>query len=244
MPSEIIVAKNKADLGTGNGQGLRRYLFNSLPPAQYRLRYFDPAARYRTEFYNNVSTLAAATNLAVSAGATRNNINAVLAAVVLGASTTSAGEAPLPTGRVIDAQSGAPVANAVVTLVQQPLAEGETSCPVQAAAEGEWVDLQSANADTAGITPLLNPQQSDDAGGFGWRLTGDGCWYVNVAAEGYASVTTLPFQGENALQDLTIALPLAQKSYLPLATTSQTALATESEETESWSEEQMRPQPE
>ena len=227
-----------------NTNSTGRYLFNSLPPDQYRLRYYDPAARYRTEFYNNVSTLAAATNLAVSAGTTRNNINAVLAAVVLGASAPIAEATSVPTGRVIDAQSGAPVANAVVTLVQQPLAEGETSCPVQAATEGEWVDLQSANADTAGITPLLNPQQSDDAGGFGWRLTGDGCWSVTVAAEGYASVTTLPFQGENALQDLTIALPLAQKSYLPLATTSQTALATESEETESWSEEQMRPQPE
>ena len=225
-----------------NTNSTGRYLFNSLPPDQYRLRYYDPAARYRTEFYNNVSTLAAATNLAVSAGTTRNNINAVLAAVVLGASTTSAGEAPLPTGRVIDAQSGAPVANADVTLVQQPLAEGETSCPVQAATEGEWVDLQSANADTAGITPLLNPQQSDDAGGFGWRLTGDGCWSVTVAAEGYASVTTLPFQGENALQDLTIALSVAQKSYLPLVATSQAALAVE--EAESWSEEQMRPQAE
>ena len=83
---------------------------------------------------------------------------------------------------------------------------------------------------------------SDAAGSFGWRLTGDGCWYVTVAAEGYASVTTLPFQGENALQDLTIALSVAQKSYLPLVATSQAALAVE--EAESWSEEQMRPQAE
>jgi 5-hydroxyisourate hydrolase-like protein (transthyretin family) len=218
-----------------------RYLFNSLPPAQYRLRYYDPAARYRTEFYNNVSTLAAATNIAVSAGATRNNINAVLAAVVLGASATSAGETPVPTGRVIDAQSGAPIANAVVTLYQQPLADGETSCPAQAAAEGEWLDLQNENADTAGITPRLNPQWSDSAGSFGWRLTGDGCWYVTVAAEGYAAVTTPIIQGESALQDFTVALSLAQKSYLPLAVTSQAALAVEDTEAESWSEEQTLP---
>ena len=87
------VALTKAD-GTYDASG--------LATGTYRVRFYHPS--YAREYYSNVSVPSAATNVAVTAGATTPNINAVL---------SSAGHI---TGTVTDGAVGIP--NAYVTVEQ------------------------------------------------------------------------------------------------------------------------------
>ena len=55
-----------------------QYTFKKRKPGVFRVEF--KASRYRTEYFNNATTLASATNITLAAGGGINNINAALAA--------------------------------------------------------------------------------------------------------------------------------------------------------------------
>ena len=80
-----------------------------------------------------------------------------------------------PSGTVLDAASGRPVRDAVVSL--------ET-----AAARGGRFGRPSLGA----ITPQINPQRTGGTGGFGWDVA-PGFWRLRVDAFGYRPLTSRVF---------------------------------------------------
>jgi uncharacterized surface anchored protein len=79
------------------------YRVGALASGNYRLSFFDPAGGYTTQYWNGAATLAAATPLAVTAGATSNGDIALQPLTVIA-------------GTVTDRDTAAPLANVRVGL--------------------------------------------------------------------------------------------------------------------------------
>lgn len=65
------------------------------------------------------------------------------------------------------------------------------------------------------ISPLISYQQTNSAGHYGWDVS-EGCWYVTVRAEGYASVVSPVVGVPPEVTDLDLALAPVERVFLPL----------------------------
>lgn len=214
-----------------------RYLFDNLLPGLHRLRFYDPSRIYRTEYYHDAMRLAAANEVNVALAVVTNGVDEAL--IRSGPATTSVelAEADPGSGQVQDAETGAPIASATITLhwapgwrprvspadnapntcessvSKPPAADWTQSPPVDG---GEWV---SPGDDIVGtIYPELNPQLSDSRGRYFWKVS-KGCWYVLVEAPGYLP-TASPMMGVlGALEMITalnVKLSPTHTLYVPL----------------------------
>ncbi len=140
-----------------------------------------------------------------------------------------------PSGTIIDALSGQPVAGAMVTLYHVP-GWGPKSGPdderpntcesnLSKPADAPWsqpapTDLGTiANSDVNPTDPPLPYQQTTEVGYYGWDVS-RGCWYVTVEAESYESLVSPVVGVPPEVVDLDLALtPLAEEGFaifLPL----------------------------
>jgi hypothetical protein len=143
-----------------------------------------------------------------------------------------------PSGQIMDKATGVPIAGAQVTLYHvanaQPDANGQSSdCRTTETRGGtDWSQLSPATLNSSEridglaetistspqINPTINPQITGADGCYAWDVV-PGCWYIEVSATGYASVTS-PLVGiPPAVTDLNIQLEKAstkQGVYLPL----------------------------
>lgn len=135
-----------------------------------------------------------------------------------------------PSGIITDARSGLPVTGATVTLYQVPgwlprtgptdtrpkTCESNLSKPAGTA----WSQLAPTeqgvivNPDVVAIAPKLARQQTNAIGYYGWDVS-EGCWYVTVAAEGYATLISPVVGVPPAVTDLDLALTPIKQIYLP-----------------------------
>ena len=139
-----------------------------------------------------------------------------------------------PSGHVTDAQTGAPIRGATVTLYRVPAALPDTRISTRecrtvdtrpGGITGTWDLLPPATPGLglfedalftpATIDPPLNPQTTDAAGYYGWDVI-RGCWYIKVEAPGhftkYSAVVGVPPE----VTDLDIALEPWPRVYLPV----------------------------
>jgi hypothetical protein len=139
-----------------------------------------------------------------------------------------------PSGYVTDAQTGAPIKDATVTLYRVPSAlpdtrtttrECRTSDTRPGGITGTW-DLLPPAAPNLGIfeepgyspvtfDPPINPQRTDEAGHYGWDVI-RGCWYIKVEAPGYFTKYSAIVGVPPEVTDLDMALEPWKKVYLPL----------------------------
>jgi hypothetical protein len=135
-----------------------------------------------------------------------------------------------PSGIIRDAATLQPIAGATVTLQRVPGALPDTPAltrdcrTIDTRPGGVWTGtagggiFEQPGFVPAQISPNVNPQITGADGRYGWNVV-TGCWYVTVAAPGYASKIS-PLVGvppEVTDLDLTLtALDLPNKSYLPL----------------------------
>jgi len=140
-----------------------------------------------------------------------------------------------PSGTVTDAATGQPVADATVTLYRVPGWEPKTgpdderpnTCQSHASKDPDAPWSQPAptalgvvvNPEVTTVEPSLAYQLTGDAGDYGWEV-GEGCWYVQVTAGGYFSLTSPVVGVPPAVTDLDLALtPTTSQPYtlfLPL----------------------------
>lgn len=221
------------------------YRFINRPPGKYRINFVKSG--YQTEFYNNSSTVAGATDVTIAAGVETSNINASLNAATVVATfdaatfdtatvMAAAVEGRFLSGQVVDAQSGAPVPNATVTLYalpdgdqRDPVEENATTlCPtfdevsravgIAAATVG---DVETSAEDlsmldtTLEVAPAAAPQATDANGRYGWAVAA-GCWYMDISAAGYSPVRSAPLVVTGLSTPITIALPPQHQLFLPL----------------------------
>ena len=138
-----------------------------------------------------------------------------------------------PSGYVTDAQTGAPIREAAVTLYRVPSALPDTRTTTRecrtidtrpGGITGTWDLLPSATPDLglfeepaflpAAIDPPINPQRTDEAGHYGWDVI-RGCWYVKVEALGYFSKYSAVVGVPPEVTDLDIVLEPWKQVYLP-----------------------------
>ncbi len=139
-----------------------------------------------------------------------------------------------PSGYVTDAQTGAPIKNATVTLYRVPSTLPDTRTTARdcrtidtrpGGITGTWDSLPPAAPNLgmfeepafspATIDPPINPQRSDEAGHYGWDVI-RGCWYIKVEAPGYFTKYSAVVGVPPEVTDLDIALEPWKKVYLPL----------------------------
>ncbi len=137
-----------------------------------------------------------------------------------------------PSGFVTDAQNGAPVAGATVTLHRLPgaLPDGRTTTndcrTVDTRPNNSWSSLPIAGegqgrAEEPGFSPPtmdpdVNPLKTDESGYYGWDVV-RGCWYVKVEAMGYHTAYSPVVGVPPEVTDLDIQLePLPAQEYLYL----------------------------
>ena len=140
-----------------------------------------------------------------------------------------------PSGIVSDKLTGQPIKDATVTLYKVPGAlpdEGGVTKQCRTVdtrpggASGNWDSLPAAILasgvlpdqlfDPAEISPVLNPQKTNDEGRYGWDVA-KGCWFVKVEASGYATKISALVGVPPAVTDLNIKLEKAGiKVFLPL----------------------------
>jgi hypothetical protein len=134
-----------------------------------------------------------------------------------------------PSGIISNSRTGEPVQGAQVILYNVPGALPDTAtetrdCRTVDTRGGDtWDDLPRANGDegvivnpdvdlsaTIGISPTINPQTTNGEGRYGWDVS-EGCWYIEVSADGYES-TFSPIVGvPPEVTDLDLSLtPLEQ----------------------------------
>lgn len=148
-----------------------------------------------------------------------------------------------PSGDVTDAETGDLIEGAVVNLYRIPNAipdrDGLTNdcrtvdtrpadatgtfgawsaVPQAAVTDGVWVnpDFGSINA-TPEISPTVNPQVTGENGRYAWDVA-EGCWYVEVAAEGYETIVSPLVGVPPEVTDLDVALTRVMTgglTYLP-----------------------------
>jgi len=140
-----------------------------------------------------------------------------------------------PGGSVREQATGAPIADATVTLYQipdwrlrtAPTDTNPASCESLASRPvgqswsqpapvdlGKWVLAEAVEGNPVTITPASNPQTTGSNGGFGWQVA-EGCYYVEVTAPGYAPAVSPVIGVQNALTDLTILVTARQTLFLP-----------------------------
>ncbi len=126
-----------------------------------------------------------------------------------------------PSGNVTDAQTEQPVEGATVTLYNVPGWEPKTgpdddrpnTCQSNdsKAADDPWDQPAPtelgivSNADVTPTDPELPYQHTTADGYYGWDVS-EGCWYVEVAAEGYKSLTSPVVGVPPEVTDLNLAL--------------------------------------
>ncbi|MCP4362701.1 MAG: hypothetical protein GY796_32250 [Chloroflexi bacterium] len=129
-----------------------------------------------------------------------------------------------PSGNVTDAQTGAPIQGATVTLYRVTSAWPDTRTTTRdcrtietrpGGITGTWDSLPPAAPNLglvedplfipAAIDPTINPQMTDEAGHYGWDVV-RGCWYVKVEAEGYLTQYTPVVGVPPEVTDLHVAL--------------------------------------
>ncbi|HET89416.1 MAG TPA: DUF11 domain-containing protein, partial [Chloroflexi bacterium] len=129
-----------------------------------------------------------------------------------------------PSGFITDAESGEPVVGAKVTLYYVPGWKPRTgptdtrpnTCESNDSKEaGEpWsqpapVDEgMIANPENPPIAPAISYQYTNDDGYYGWDVS-EGCWYVQVEAEGYSSLVSPVVGVPPEVTDLDLALEMA-----------------------------------
>jgi len=168
-----------------------------------------------------------------AAALTGNATLAVVAVCSEGTSTTTVGYITLydPSGYVTDAQTGDPVESATVTLYNVPGWLPKTgpnddrlnTCEsnLSKAADAPWSQPAPtalgiiANADVTPTTPKLPFQHTTVAGYYGWDVP-QGCWYVTVEAEGYASLTSPVVGVPPAVTNLNLTLTPLSTPCAPL----------------------------
>jgi hypothetical protein len=152
----------------------------------------------------------------------------VVAATCDGTTTeTTVGHVNLydPSGTITDAATGQPVEGATVTLYRVPGWEPRTdpgderpdTCQSNASKDPDAPWSQPAptelgvvvNTDVTWIVPALSYQNTSTAGEYGWDV-GEGCWYVEVRADGYRPLVSPVVGVPPAVTDLDLAL---QSSY-------------------------------
>lgn len=137
-----------------------------------------------------------------------------------------------PSGIITDAQSGLPVVGATVTLYRVPgwlprtgpVDTRPATCEsnLSKAPDAAWSQPAPtelgliANPEVMGIAPEIARQQTNEIGYYGWDVS-EGCWYVNVAASGYAALTSPVVGVPPAVTDLNLVLRPVQNIYLPIA---------------------------
>jgi hypothetical protein len=140
-----------------------------------------------------------------------------------------------PSGIVSDRATGAPIVNATVTLYKVPGAlpdEGGTTKQCRTVdtrpggSGGNWDSLPAANPASGvlpdllfvpgEISPVVNPQQTNSIGYYGWNVA-KGCWFVKVEASGYKTVVSPLVGVPPAVLDLNIKMDRGGKTFLPLA---------------------------
>lgn len=139
-----------------------------------------------------------------------------------------------PSGYVTDAQTGAPIKDATVTLYRLPSALPDTRITTRecrtldtrpGGITGTWDLLPSATANLglfedpsfspATIDPPINPQRTNEVGYYGWDVI-RGCWYIKVEAPGYFTKYSAVVGVPPEVTDLDIALEPWKKVYLPV----------------------------
>ena len=139
-----------------------------------------------------------------------------------------------PSGIVSNRATGAVITNATVTLYKVPGAlpdddGGPKQCRTvttrPGGASGNWSGLPAANLassvlpdllfDPGEISPVVNPQQTNSIGYYGWDVA-KGCWFVKVEAAGYKTVISPLVGVPPAVLDLDIKMDAAGgKVFLP-----------------------------
>jgi len=146
-----------------------------------------------------------------------------------------------PSGFITNAETGAPVDDATITLHRVPgwVPRLSSSDPITSsvcettdtrgtawsqiapAEEGEMIDADlELLSESPTISPTINPLITGSDGYYGWDVA-EGCWYVTVEADGYEPKVSFVVGVPPAVTDLDIALqPLAvvadKRVYLPL----------------------------
>ncbi|HOS79831.1 MAG TPA: leucine-rich repeat domain-containing protein [Anaerolineae bacterium] len=136
-----------------------------------------------------------------------------------------------PSGIITDARSGAPVVGARVTLYYVPgwlpRADPADTRPntcesnLSKAPGAPWsqpapVDLGVlVNPVARPVMPAISYQHTNAIGYYGWDVP-EGCWYVQVEAEGYVPLVSPVVGVPPAVTDLNLALRPIQRIYLPL----------------------------
>lgn len=139
-----------------------------------------------------------------------------------------------PSGYVTDAHTGAPIADATVTLYRVGAAWPDTRSETRdcrtvdtrpGGAGGTWDALPPAAPGLgvaedplftpAVIDPAINPQKTDAEGHYGWDVV-QGCWYVLVEAPGYFTKYSAVVGVPPEVTDLHIALEPWYRVYLPV----------------------------
>lgn len=144
-----------------------------------------------------------------------------------------------PSGVITDVKTGNPVVSATVTLYRVPNAlpdragqpgdcrtvdtrggDNWSKLPPASLASGVFIDpiLEAINA-TQQISPTVNPQITGSDGRYAWDVA-EGCWFVQVEAEGYSPLVSPVVGVPPEVTDLNLALSLERASdtkvYLPL----------------------------
>ena len=153
-----------------------------------------------------------------------------------------------PSGFITDAQTGRPIQSAVVNLYRAPNLLPDSGSQINGSCRtinsrpnssggpfGAWSGLSGTSLDTAhwvdptltlvnntaAISPTINPQTTGPDGYYGWDVV-RGCWYIEVQADGYASLISPLVGVPPAVTDLDIKLtPLgsgegSSSVYLPM----------------------------
>ena len=106
-----------------------------------------------------------------------------------------------PSGKITDQVTGQPIANATVTLYRVPnwlpdIDMQQRNCrTINTRGGSDWSALPPADVnvgvmmnpviDAASMAPAVNPQATNDQGGYGWNVA-QGCYFVVVSAPGYS----------------------------------------------------------
>lgn len=162
--------------------------------------------------------------------------NATLDVIVTcndGTSTSTVGYITLhdPSGFITNVRTGDPVVGATVTLYHVPgwlPRTGPTDTRPETCESNNskdpsapWSQLAPtelgvvANPEVTPISPLISYQHTNSVGHYGWDVA-EGCWYVTVKAEGYASLVSPVVGVPPEVTDLDLALTPIERIYLPL----------------------------
>jgi uncharacterized repeat protein (TIGR01451 family) len=125
-----------------------------------------------------------------------------------------------PSGVITDADTGAPIAGATVTLYRVPgwsarisPAQNTTpnTCESNLSRAGDWSQAAPTNLGVAAdpssgmIDPAANPLKTTAQGRYGWNVAA-GCWYVVVSKTGYTTLTSPVVGVPSEVTDLDLKL--------------------------------------